>query len=137
MQYMGSKRRIATHILPIILKDRQEGQWFVEPFSGGCNITDKVEGKRIANDKNEYVISLFKAVQNGWTPPENISEEFYKEIKENKDKYCKSLVGFVGFGCSFGGKWFGGYARNNKNDNYTKISRISIFRSELARVENI
>ena len=32
MKYMGSKRRIAKHILPIMLANRTEGQYFVEPF---------------------------------------------------------------------------------------------------------
>ena len=29
MKYMGSKARIAKHILPIMLKHRKEGQWAV------------------------------------------------------------------------------------------------------------
>lgn len=29
MKYMGSKERIAKHILPIILKDRKPEQWYV------------------------------------------------------------------------------------------------------------
>ena len=32
MVYMGSKRRIAKFILPIILANRTDGQWYVEPF---------------------------------------------------------------------------------------------------------
>jgi DNA adenine methylase len=47
MKYMGSKRRIAKEILPIILKDRKPSQWYVEPFCGGANIIDKVDGKRL------------------------------------------------------------------------------------------
>ena len=35
MKYMGSKARIANEILPIILKDRKDGQFYVEPFVGG------------------------------------------------------------------------------------------------------
>ena len=54
MKYMGSKNRIAKHILPIILKDRKEGQWYVEPFVGGANIRDKVECKRIGSDSKHY-----------------------------------------------------------------------------------
>lgn len=37
MKYMGSKARIAKYILPIIIKDRKENQWYVEPFVGGYN----------------------------------------------------------------------------------------------------
>ena len=57
MKYMGSKNRIAKHLLPIILKDRKEGQWFVEPFVGGANMIDKVTGNRIGADLNRYLIS--------------------------------------------------------------------------------
>lgn len=35
MKYLGSKARIAKEILPIILKDRKVGQYYVEPFVGG------------------------------------------------------------------------------------------------------
>ena len=48
---------------------------------------------------------------------DNLSKEEYYYIKEHKDEN-KVLTGFVGFGCSFGGKWFGGYARNRVGRNY-------------------
>jgi len=63
MKYMGSKRRIAKEILEIILKNRQENQWYAEPFCGGCNSLDKVPGKRIASDNNRYLIALLKEMQ--------------------------------------------------------------------------
>jgi DNA adenine methylase len=111
MKYMGSKARIAKYILPIILKDRKEGQWYVEPFVGGANMIDKVDGNRIGADSNEYLIALFDAVSRGWLPPEIITEEKYIHVKGdiNKDK---ALSGYVGFSMSFGGKWFGGYRRD-------------------------
>ena len=52
MKYMGSKARFVNEILPIILKDRKENQWFVDLFCGGCSIAQEVDGKVIANDKN-------------------------------------------------------------------------------------
>ena len=55
---MGSKNRYAKEILPIILKDRYDGQWYVEPFAGGFNVIDKVKGNRMANDSNYYVAGL-------------------------------------------------------------------------------
>lgn len=55
MKYMGSKSRIAKEILPIMLKERGERTW-VEPFVGGANMIDKVEGKRIGADLNYYLI---------------------------------------------------------------------------------
>ena len=43
MKYMGSKARFVNEILPIILKDRKENQWFVDLFCGGCSIAQEVE----------------------------------------------------------------------------------------------
>ena len=113
MKYMGSKNRIARHILPIILKDRKPEQWYVEPFCGGCNSLDKVDNPRIGNDSNRYLVALLKEMQMRvpFTPP-HIGEKDYKEIRRNKDKYPDWLVGYVGFNLSFAAKFFGGYCRD-------------------------
>ena len=58
MKYLGSKNRIAKNILPIMIKNRKDGQFWVEPFVGGANMIDKVSGNRIGSDSNEYVIAL-------------------------------------------------------------------------------
>ena len=129
MVYMGSKRRIAKDILPIILKGRKEGQYYVEPFCGGCNLIDKVEGPRIANDNNYFLIRLFVALQNGWIPLSELTREQYKDIKENQESYPPELVGFAGFPCSFGGKWFGGYCKPNaKRQNYILEAHNSLLK---------
>lgn len=65
MKYLGSKARIAKHILPIILKDRQPDQWYIEPFAGGCNTMHLVAGKRIGNDSHDYLIAMWQALQWG------------------------------------------------------------------------
>ena len=56
---------------------------------------------------------MWQGLQSGWTPPDVITKEEYKYIREHKDEN-PALTGFVGFGCSFGGKWFGGLARNKR-----------------------
>ena len=38
----------------------------------------------------------------------------------------KGLSGFIGFGCSFGGKWWGGYARQTKGLNYALTAKRSV-----------
>lgn len=112
MKYMGSKARIAKEILPIILNGRHSGQWYVEPFCGGCNTIDKVDGLRIANDIHPYLIAMFQALVAGWEPPKRISSGMYKHIRQRKSEFPDCLVGYVGFN-SYGGKWFGGYRRDN------------------------
>lgn len=109
MKYMGSKRRIAKEILPIILKDRQEGQWYIEPFCGRCNSLDKVDGKRIGNDVNKYLIALLEEMQREDFSLPFIGEEEYKRMKENQEQYPDWLLGYAGLQLSFGAKWFGGY----------------------------
>jgi len=118
MQYMGSKNKIAKYILPIMLQERKPHQWWVEPFVGGANMIDKVDGNRIGNDNNPFIIALLRAAQNKWVPPVEVSKELYYSVKRNPSNYSAETVGFVGFLCSFGGKWWGGYAHNKRKDNY-------------------
>lgn len=129
MKYMGSKRRIAKEILPIILKDRNPEQWYVEPFCGGCNTIGLVDGNRIANDYNEYVAEMWEALVNrNWQPPCEITEDQYNSIKANKDKYPKELVGFTGIAVTFGSTWFGTYARNKRGTNYAMEGRSNLMK---------
>lgn len=114
MKYMGSKNRHAKELLPIILKNRKPNQWYVEPFVGGANMIDKVDGKRIGSDIHDYLIFMWQAVSKGWMPPVNITEEMYNDIRLNKDRYPEELVGYVGFACSYSGKWFGGWCRDGE-----------------------
>lgn len=70
---------------------------------------------------------MWQALQNGWQPPEIITKDEYYYIKEHKDEN-PALTGFVGFGCSFGGKWFGGLASNKKGDNYCARAERSLMK---------
>lgn len=116
MKYMGSKNRIAKHLSPIMLENRNGRTW-VEPFVGGANMIDKVEGKRIGADFNDYLITMWKELQNGWIPPNFVSEEDWRDVKvQMENKYEKHYIAFVRLGCSFGADWNGGYARNVRKD---------------------
>lgn len=111
MKYVGGKSKLAKCILPIILKDRLQNQYYVEPFMGGANVIDKVTGNRIGADINTKVIDLFKALQADWIPPKKLTEDEYYEIKKFPDKFPKEIVAFAAICCSFAGKEWGGYAR--------------------------
>jgi DNA adenine methylase len=112
MKYMGSKNRIAKEILPIMLKDRGQRTW-VEPFVGGVNVIDKVDGIRIGNDNQRYVIALYKSLQVGWKPPIEVTSDFFFEVKSNRDKYPDELVGYLGTQLTFGCEWWGSFRRDN------------------------
>lgn len=143
MKYMGSKNRIAKDILPIILKDRKDGQFYVEPFVGGGNLIQHVDGNRIGNDINHFVISLLTEMQNGFEPP-YLSREQVEHIKNNKEQYPNHIVAWAGIGCSYSGKWFGGYAgtvttKNGSIRNYIQeaINNLKIQSEKLKGVEFI
>lgn len=111
MKYMGSKRRIAQQIIPIMLKGIKPEQYFVDLFCGGCNLINHVSHPlRIANDINKPLIELHKALVNGWTPPAHITREEYYHIKKNTWLYDHHLVGYACFCASYSGKPFSGYA---------------------------
>ena len=114
MKYLGSKNRIANEILPIILKNRNDKQYYVEPFVGGGNSIDKVKGKRIGSDSNRYIIALHKAIQKGWKPPKKVSKDEYTQVKNNREKYSDELIGYYATQLVFGSIWFGSFRRDNK-----------------------
>ena len=116
MKYMGSKASISNELLPIVLKNRKENQFYIEPFVGGANMIDKVEGKRIGSDFNKYLIALWKELQNGWIPT-YIEKDKYNDIRANKDNYEDYIVGWTGICCSYCGKWFSGFAGETKTRN--------------------
>lgn len=127
MKYLGSKNRIAKHILPIMLEQRKENSCWVEPFVGGANMIDKVEGWRIGSDLNEYVIALLNEMtKHNFEAPE-IGEEKYNDIKLNQSKYPKWIVGYAGTQLSFGATWFGSYRRDRKGKrNYCLEARNNV-----------
>ena len=121
MKYMGSKNRYAKYLLPIILKNRKENQWYVEPVVGGANLIDKVTGNRLAADINPYLIALYKKAQEGWMPKTDYTEQEYNHMKNNKHLYPKYLVGYFGFALSYGGRFFEGWCRDKAGKrNYVK-----------------
>ena len=73
----------------------------------------EMSGVRCASDVNRPLITMYKALQDGWIPPSTVTEEMYAEYKGIQDAE-DPLTAFIGIGCSFSGKWFGGYARSGE-----------------------
>ena len=114
MKYIGSKNRIAKHILPLMIEGRTNETW-VEPFVGGANMIDKVEGNRIGFDNNEYLIELYHYIQNGGKiENRTITKEQWYDVKQNIKKYPKWYVGLVGVLGSYNGNWFSAYGGGSK-----------------------
>lgn len=132
MKYMGSKRRIWKHISPIILKDRNPEQYYVEPFCGGCNSIAYVDGKRIASDINLYLIKMWKGLLCGENYPDTISRETYNEARsaykeQNYTTYSQSELAWIGYMASYNGLFYHSYSGiGSDGRDYIKASIANI-----------
>lgn len=118
MKYMGSKNRIAKDLLSIMLPLRGDRTW-VEPFVGGGNLIDKVDGERIGGDYNLDVINALKFIRDDLNEiPKNnqeFTEKMYKALRTAPPSRLKS---FAGFSYSYGAKWLGGWSRSESGRDY-------------------
>ena len=119
MVYMGSKAKITDYIVPVIQSHIavSGSRTYIEPFCGGCNVIDKIKANnRIAADKNEYLIALFKHLQSGGKLPDAVPKEEYDRVRADKESFPAWYVGAVGFLASYNGRFFdGGYAGYGKD----------------------
>lgn len=116
MQYQGGKFYLKKQLKEFFKTVRRPGQLYVEPFVGGYNSFEDIEGPKLGNDLCPYIIALGNALMAGWLPPSSLSKEEYYEIKANMDSYPKELVAFAAYGCSFGAKWWGGYGVQTRGE---------------------
>lgn len=117
MKYMGSKSRIAKHIIPILqdIIDKNNITHFDDVFCGGLNVSDKIKCDNInAYDANNLVIALFEHLQNGGELLEEVPREVYNDARAHQydGTYEDWYLGNIGFLSSYNGRGFsGGYAQ--------------------------
>jgi DNA adenine methylase len=123
MRYLGGKARIGKQIAEVI--QQFNPVHYHEPMAGMYSVGKYIQcQKRTAGDINLDLILLLQAIQQGWIPPD-VSEAQYIALRSD---ISSPLRGFAGFGCSFYGKFFGGYARDKQGSNYAAISRRSLMK---------
>lgn len=130
MRYQGGKFRLASDIAPIINLHTQ-GRVYIEPFVGACYVMERIHAaERFGYDLHCDLIEMWKAVQGGWLPPKKISYRDYQLAMNGGYDNDIPLKTFILFGCSYGGKYRGGYAREGgRGDrNFAKQGRDSLFR---------
>ena len=146
MKYLGGKNKLGKHISAAILKTvdeqpqlfnikKDDVRGLLVPFCGSLGVLKFLAPhfrKIRASDTHEDLIALWKSVQSGkFNPPKEITEEEYKRIKNLPSP--NPLKAFAGFGLSFGGKYFSGFAQkytNGKNENYLRAATNSIKKLE-------
>ena len=138
MKYMGSKNRIAKHLLPIMLSECEKHgitKW-VEPFVGGANMIDKVPEsfERTGCDLNPHTIEALIGIRDHVDEfPNFVSEEFYKSIKKTD---AHPINSWIRFECSFGAKLDNGYARNAKGANYAQMG-LNLALKQSPKIQNV
>jgi DNA adenine methylase len=105
MRYVGGKSRIAKEIAAVI---NPAGLWW-DAFCGGLSVSCALasyHSEGVVSDCNAALITLYQSVDRGWQPPKQITPELYKTGLTLSDD--DPLKAYLGFGCSFRAKWFGG-----------------------------
>ena len=131
MVFMGSKRKYADHIVPVLQAeiDRIGADTYIEPFVGGANIIDKISCEhRIGYDRSDTLIALLQAAAEDFSQiPEDGSRAMWDEgkayVKDGITPTTMSLadIGAIEFFASYSNGGFPrGYAKNSDTRNYYK-----------------
>jgi DNA adenine methylase len=143
MKYVGGKYRYQKDIVPVIYDFIEDGQPYYEPFIGGGWITQNITDRPVyASDHDPDLILLYQAAQTQESMdfiPDSISESEYAVLRhENLEHDIHSpLHGFVKYVCSFGGKSWGGYARDIKRGtNLVEVGKRSLSK-QMKRMRNV
>ena len=143
MKYVGGKYRYQKPITEVIYNYIEDGQSYYEPFVGGAWITQNITDRPVfASDHDPDLIMLYQAAQEDTTLsfiPDTVSESEYSVLRhENLEHDIHSpLHGFVKYVCSFGGKSWGGYARDIKRGyNLVEVGKRALSK-QIARMEHV
>lgn len=125
MKYLGGKQRIGKHIAEFLKQFNCDK--YMEPFCGALGVLKNMTHLNvIANDWHPDLIEMWIQVQNlSLKYPESISEEEYNAAKILQSP--SGIKAFIGFGMSFGGRYFGAYSQkylgNKKEDFCLEMTR--------------
>jgi DNA adenine methylase len=79
-----------------------------------------------ATDANPALIALYQAVQQGWVPPEQATDEQRKQALQLPDS--DPMKAFLRIGCGFSGNWSSGFARDSHGRNYAAQAQRCLLR---------
>lgn len=117
MHYIGGKHRqgkiIAKHIKVVLF----EGQWYIEPFCGAMGVAYRVDHEDMfLCDVSQALITMWQAFQDpDLELPDVITEETHAKLRKIRDPE-DWMTAYVGFGMSFGARYFTKYARSVRGE---------------------
>ncbi len=123
MRYSGGKMRQARVLAEWVSKLIRKGQDYYEPFCGALGsarlcVPAAMKGgaaRAVLSDSSEPLMTMWRAVRDGWVPPAKISRKIYDRLSRTRDPR-DPMTAFVGFGCSFGGRYFNPYPQAGIDD---------------------
>lgn len=138
MKYLGGKQRLGKHLSPVlhdfIIQYNLENpklEYYLEPFCGSLGVLKNMTDINIpvyASDYHPDLIAMWKGVQDGSLVfPESVSEAEYNNAKTLVSP--NALKAFIGFGMSFGGRFFCAYSQKymgNSKADFCKEMRNSL-----------
>lgn len=135
MRYMGGKTKLYPHIKDIVSRNRRPYQWYIEPFVGGGNSIQYVDGHRWGCDIDRNVINALKTIRD--TPeslPKNnteFTEEMFREVvlKNRAGELLTGIEAWALYACSFGGagsSWARGRCTDYVAEQYRTAQKQSI-----------
>jgi DNA adenine methylase len=132
MKYLGGKNNLGNEISSIIKDywdDTLDG--YFEPFCGSLGVLKRMidlPTTIYANDYHADLIQMWKEVQEQKLKyPQSITEEEYENAKLLQSP--NALKAFIGFGMSFGGRFFGGFCKKyvgNKKEDFCAEMRNTL-----------
>ena len=156
MKYLGGKQRLGKHLAPYIVNiwntqksntelNVPELNGYLEPFCGSLGVFKHVANYMcndlglqytprsiVASDYHPDLIQMWKEVQSGdFVYPKSISESRFNAAKQLQSP--SAMKAFVGFGMSFGGRFFGSYSHKylgNKKEDFCAEMNHSLQRTQ-------
>ena len=136
MRYLGGKSKIRKQVSQFLESVRKPEQVYFEPFVGGGWVLQEMSGQRYASDGNKSLVAMYKALQDGWEPPEFVSEDEWRTYRKTTEVMYDPMQAFTRFGCGFGGDWNGGYARSEGKTCYAATSKRSLLK-QLPKIKDV
>lgn len=142
MKYLGGKQRLGKYIsfflkeiMVNLTKEDILLNGYLEPFCGSLGVLKQMTDIDIPVTGNDYhpdLIEMWKEVKKKtFIYPSHISNEEYNAAKQLPSP--SALKSFIGFGLSFGGRYFGAFAHkyiNDKKEDFCKEMVNSLKRME-------
>jgi len=139
MRYYGSKSQLGKEISEILFKIAPPNsvKGYIEPFCGSLGVlqhmTDMGYKKYYAYDFCYDLIMLWNLLKDGKFIKPKMTKSKWTKLRNSEPS---ALRAFAGFGCSFGGQWFRGYASDYEDANSSDVAYRSLLKVK-PKIENV